>query len=711
MQKDILAKLLATENITVIHENAPTASFNVRDRVLTLPLWEDLTGDNYDHFIGHEVGHALYTPEEGWHDAVCDRGRAFKSFLNVVEDARIERLIQSKYPGLRRNFINSYRKLLAEGFFGASIEEINEYDLIDRINSYFKLGQTAGIRIEKDEMCWIEEIEKCTTWDEVVDIAERLFAQEKAKKEQELEEQQSFEETSETQEQYSDGLSDSDWEFDQDEEEDEDGTESGQSPSQSDENDDEYEEEECEYGDQAGADPISKTEEALHDNIHKVFGNDSDTSVYNLKLNTNDVSPLIIKYKEVYNFGINRYPGQRLSTKDHLSEYGEELWKQFQATNKKSVNYMVKEFEMKKKAAEYARTTVAKTGVIDSVKMNGYKFSEDIFRKMSVTPQGKNHGMVMYVDWSGSMNNHIKPTIDQVLNLVMFCRQVNIPYRVYLFTDRFTSNVAENITSKVNGNENNTLVYKLPFRLLEIFNNKMTRSEFTKMSQLMLAVAQNYDKDVAYDLPWQFYLGGTPLDDTIMAAIQIHNDFKKSNRLDIVNTVFLTDGDSHPIEATVQSRYNLGLRSTPVYHLSGSQSIVNFIDPVTKKRYRVNNGRSTKALLEMFRDHTGSNAIGYRIMSMNKRSVFGDLRSFVPSYSRLEEMYDELRRNKFITIPNAGYDKFFAVAGGKNLEVADTTINVSDDAKVHQIRTAFKKANSGRKMSRVLLSQFIDMVA
>src|SRR5210317_50248 len=190
MQKDILAKLLATENITVVHENAQTASFNVKDRVLTLPLWEDLTGDNYDHFIGHEVGHALYTPEDGWHDAVCERGRAYKSFLNVIEDARIERMIQNKYPGLRRNFIKSYRKLFADGFFGANLDEINEFDLIDRINTYFKLGETSGVRIEKDELPWIDEIRDCVTWEQVVDIADRLFAQEKAKKEEELEKQE-----------------------------------------------------------------------------------------------------------------------------------------------------------------------------------------------------------------------------------------------------------------------------------------------------------------------------------------------------------------------------------------------------------------------------------------------------------------------------------------------------------------------------------------
>ena len=734
MQKDILAKLLATENITVVHENAQTASFNVKDRVLTLPLWDDLTGDNYDHFIGHEVGHALYTPEEGWHDAVCDRGRAYKSFLNVIEDARIERMIQNKYPGLRRNFINSYKKLMKDGFFGADLEEINTFDLIDRINTHFKLGQSCGVRIEKDEMHWIKEIEECVTWEQVVDIADRLFEQEKAKKEEEREQQEQEQQEmmeegqTETEEGMSDGMSDSDWEMEEDEgdqngqgqegNEEEPSRENTQDSDVSDESGEEQEDLQSEESEEGGDltdtpeysdEPISKTEESLHDNIRKEFNQDSDTKVFNLRLNTNKVDDLILGYKTVLSFGAD--VGGYGKVKPHLSNYGEKLWFNFQRDNKKTVNYMVKEFEMKKKASEYARTTVAKTGVICPVKMNNYKFSDDIFKKMSVTPQGKNHGMVLYLDWSGSMHKHIKPTIDQLLNLVMFCRQVNIPYRVYAFSDRFARHDSHN-NKEINKVDINTLQYKTGFRLMELFNNKMNRGDFTQMAQMLLAIGQNYQTDVTYYLPWQFYLGGTPLDDAIMAGIQVHKEFQKSNRLDIVNTVFLTDGDSHPIECKVRSQYGITIamrENYAIWHLGLQYNIVKFIDPVTKKQYRVQKNGHTKALLQLFQDHTGSNAIGYRIVGMNKRNLYSDLRSLDPN--KITEIHESLKKEKFATIPNSGYAKFFAVAGGKNLETSNGQIQVADDAKVGQIRNAFKKANAQRKTSRVLLSQFIELVA
>ena len=88
--KDRLAKLLATENITVRHSaSASTASFDVKNRVLRLPIWKEMSGSLYDLMVLHEVGHALYTPEDGWHGAGSNKGAGYKSFLNVVEDARI----------------------------------------------------------------------------------------------------------------------------------------------------------------------------------------------------------------------------------------------------------------------------------------------------------------------------------------------------------------------------------------------------------------------------------------------------------------------------------------------------------------------------------------------------------------------------------------------------------------------------------------------
>ena len=46
----------------------------------------------------------------------------------------------------------------------------------------------------------------------------------------------------------------------------------------------------------------------------------------------------------------------------------------------------------------------------------------------------KNHGMIMVIDYSGSMAKTMSQVMDQLLHLVIFCKAVNIPFDVYAFT-------------------------------------------------------------------------------------------------------------------------------------------------------------------------------------------------------------------------------------------------------------------------------------
>ena len=100
-QKDQLAKLMAAENITVVHKKIPTAYFDVKNRILACPIFkEDMSAELYDLFMGHEVGHALNTPYEGLHSAL-EMNKTLKGYLNVVEDVRIEKAIKEQIPRIK----------------------------------------------------------------------------------------------------------------------------------------------------------------------------------------------------------------------------------------------------------------------------------------------------------------------------------------------------------------------------------------------------------------------------------------------------------------------------------------------------------------------------------------------------------------------------------------------------------------------------------
>ena len=135
--KSQLAKLLATEDLVVEHKQVETAEFNVHTRVLTLPVWEKASNNVYDSLVAHEVGHALFTPDVDW----TKTHKIPQPFVNIVEDARIEKLMRRKYAGIAKTFFSerkisiSYETLNLlvnrcngdRGFLTQELEKISNY--------------------------------------------------------------------------------------------------------------------------------------------------------------------------------------------------------------------------------------------------------------------------------------------------------------------------------------------------------------------------------------------------------------------------------------------------------------------------------------------------------------------------------------------------------------------------------------------------------
>ena len=172
--KSYLANLLATERLEVQYRKTQTASFDVKNRVLTIPIWKkDLSEPVTDLFVSHEVGHALYTPM-----SLLTKAHKLKinhSIVNVVEDARIEKLIKRRYNGLRQSFIRGYRELIADNFFGTQGKDINEYLLIDRLNIHFKSSHvSSNVKFTDEEMKYVKMMENLETVHDVIKVSKLL---------------------------------------------------------------------------------------------------------------------------------------------------------------------------------------------------------------------------------------------------------------------------------------------------------------------------------------------------------------------------------------------------------------------------------------------------------------------------------------------------------------------------------------------------------
>ncbi|NBP03256.1 MAG: hypothetical protein EBU90_24790 [Proteobacteria bacterium] len=424
--KSLLAKLMATENLTIENRNVPTASFDVKNRILTVPtLDNNISSQLYDLFMGHEVGHALYTPIEGMYKA--KEKKVNMSILNVVEDSRIERKIKYKYPGLKNSFIRAYNELVEKDFFGTNGVDLNSLNFIDRINLHCKGGARLGIRFDEEEHELLNEVESTETYDQVIEVSEKIVSFMKMKKEQNKD---SFDD--------SDGMEDGDLmdddsgymlsdDFDLDGDPDDGMYDSpvhddedveqrdSKNPSNSYEHNIDTNEDD--------SDIRSFTDDSYRNNESRLFANKSETYSY-VNVPKFDVEKSIFDYKDLY--ALYKTEGVGINI---------EAYKKIRKDSNKVVSYLAKEFELRKNADQLKRSSIAKTGDLNLNKIFSYRFNEDIFKKVTVVPGGKSHGLVMFLDWSGSMVNHMANTIKQLFNLTLFCKKVNIPFEVYIFTE------------------------------------------------------------------------------------------------------------------------------------------------------------------------------------------------------------------------------------------------------------------------------------
>ena len=708
--KSILARLLASEDLIIQHRKVATASFSPQGRVLTLPVWNDMDGVLYDLLVGHEVGHALYTPAEGWHDAIAknSRSRAFAGFLNIVEDARIEKRIKNRFPGLRPSFYAAYQQLLDRDFFGLADKDIGEMLLIDRLNLHFKVGSQLRVPFKGSETVWINRMHALETWDDVQQLAQDLFDHCK----QELEEKKK--EAEEMAEQY--GKLDGEMT-------EEDGEELVDDDAQPSQESAIGPEDELE---QVQEEPRAETDEAFRNKEVDLL----DTAClpyYNYYFRRIDSRPVITPYQQVMS--------ELSAFRDDQEAQRAQVMRDFREKNDRYVNFLVQQFEMRRSAQQLARARVAKSGELDMKKIHNYQLSEDLFRRFTSLPNGKNHGMIMVYDMSGSMSENMGPVIEQMLVMVQFCRKVNIKFEVYGFTNLTEGESWDVITArheamKSKFQDGDVIISDKFFKLRQYFSDAMSSTEFKRQvsNMIMLHNAWGRDggprwkyRDQAFGawIPDTEHLNGTPLNDAILMLPDVYDRFKERTAAEIVNMVVLTDGQSDT-SLRIASVMNDASGGRHVY-CKGMEhprhNNLNIIDVETKKSVRIprHDRQGTRGLIRFVQEITGAKIIGFHIVTDpgrgTVRQALFDRRDPAEVESDLLRRCTELRRTGVIVSHDQGYAEHYLVRGGKSLSVSDNEIEVDDNASLRTIERAFTKLQNNKKNSRVLLGRFIAQVA
>ena len=731
--KSQLAKLFATENLSVEHNNVKTASFDLENRIVTLPIFKKPQGDVYDMLTAHECSHALHTPLKAWSKLEDPKYRAY---VNVIEDTRIDKLIQKKYPGIVKNYINAFDVLMKQNFFGLKDKDVNtDLMLIDKINMYYKSSKKLNIKFSKEEQVWVDKIDNIKTFTDVLKIAKELYGWQEKQLDQ-LSKLPDFDNHPLAK----------NYKLDK----------NGKSTikvtvqTESDSNKDGSKPEDKKDGTTStvgnpngfGGQDV-KVDQGLTCITDQNFEASKDQLLDKTKNYRYATLPEpIFKNAFVSNeqFLKDMKANNSYYFKEKDQNRNQEYIKffnwikqdflRFKKDSTKTVMYLVKEFEMKKAATAYKRATVDKTGVIDPLKLKNYKFSDDIFKRLTILPNSKNHGMIILLDWSGSMCDIITKTVHQLCNLVWFCQKINIPFEVYLFKDLSDSNKDKIETFK----KKNGDMFPDKAILVNVASHKLKKTVLHESLQYLYQMAFYFNRSYSYSIDGNFtgyvipisqeyHLTSTPLNEALVMCNKLIPLFQSKYKVEKLSFITLTDGEAN----SEMAEYNFDNSRPYNKQLRGYRAQTIIKDG--NKRYttefselnRIAGSRMslTASLLKMMKEKYNITTIGFYL---SKRVNKNSFEQFVPysiykngNYQGVNPNFEKLRKqflqNKVIEISRPGYDSYYVV-NAKDMNVENYTLgNIAADESTSNIKRMFSKSMKNRIYSRVLLNKFIEKIA
>jgi hypothetical protein len=204
-------------------------------------------------------------------------------------------------------------------------------------------------------------------------------------------------------------------------------------------------------------------------------------------------------------------------------------------------------------------------------------------------------------------------------------------------------------------------------------------------------------------------LGSTPLNEAVISALDIVPEFKKEDKLQIVNAVFLTDGDA---DRGVRYFDNHLTRISPT-----RDSTLVISDPKTRNEIYISGipetSELTSAYLTLLKKRANCNVVGFYILSgrdFTSAFIRSNYKNNVDSFGfNLDQEKKMFRKNNYRVIKNAGYDEYYLLRheGFDDEE----EFEVSETASLRSIATAFAKYTMSRKTSKIILNRFIGLIS
>jgi len=702
----IFARALASENVTFTFDaNAETASFDVKNRHLVMPVW-DVSDTLRTMLVAHEIAHALWTPyevsERLFKEAEAQGMSAdlLHRICNMIEDVRIEKLMKAKYPGTRRDFFLGYREIVDKGMFNLNTLDWSKADMIGRLNGHFKWGVPGFITIPMNDEEWAvaAEVDAVETFEEAFDLAKRLYQHPSMERQR-----KHFEEKAQSQS----GVGGNGGDKTENGEGQEDATEDcndltdlGGSFARKDGK--EY------FVSNVTISPLARVQDAIIPTSYLMSRYDKAYTAYGCGVNV-DAYRAYVRESDAF------------------------------------VRQLVAQFERKKAADEIRRERPKQTGMLNLDRLHQYRTHDDIFLSKIIKQDGKNHGIMFLIDFSGSMGTTIGNCVHQVMQLVWFCEKAKIPFQVYGFTG-LASWANEGVFEREQKEylaKNPSDPYGVNFRCttleLQPKNPRPTSVTYGDTRLVCLASSDDsaHDRERLLAYLYETYcsenrgahvipFGGTPTVESVAIISQVMRDWVEAKNIQIPTLMIVTDGQPNGI-STYDGNYN-GAYINENNTLCVQNEIFGSVTQVDHSMTGIDiPNAAIGTMLHDLRKNLNARCVGMYVA--NGRTLSDAyFRSFCITRkeyrdSRKQFAYDsydqspryEACNKAFVdgamVLPKSiypGYDSYFIIRSMKAVSDEEAIV---DQGSFVKVKNTFVKTMGKRSSSRVFLSKYVDIVA
>lgn len=676
-----VCKLFAEDNIIVrFSETAETASYSPFGNVLELPYNLKVLSDEDISilFISHEVGHAKWSSPEAIKET---NALGLHTEHNIVEDIRIERMIKRKYPGLVSAYVRGYSKLSDDGFFG-NPKIWNTHSFANRLNIYAKVGPVTGkkIKFSDDELDFYKRCMLAETEEEVIALSKELTT-------------------------FGSSIKDRLRQLKVDEMDELFGDYIEQIASEESEESEEDDSQDLSYGNSEAIPEANRTfedidEEELEKTLDRIAKDLEEQSIQNefdskiKSMNLNGVS--FLQYESAETNGMRIFTAED-TIKNFNSTFTASWYRDMSKTIeylgelKKSVDYMARQFEMRKAAARIKHAKLANTGKINLDRVALYKVTDEIFGKKLIIKDTKKHGMVLLIDASGSMQSQMANVIRQTLLLTEYARKIGVPFKVFVFGGELSGKYFRDLVdAQNNSNTKKYLKYSMSGTnrysgiqrgIFEVLNSDLSRKDYILGCHILIN-------------RYGFSLGETPTTWAMGILEDKMNEFFTTHNVDIKKLFIITDGepfDSHystKKQVYVDKETNLMIRGEG----TGRFYPISVIGKIFKARY----------------------GIDMSTIFLTRRVSEWDISSFVNPETKNGQHFlnsnKEFTKHKYIKgVDSAGNGLFMLKP--MNSETNIDLDKIDSETSIASATNAFKKAVSGMKISQTMLQALSDEFA